>query len=71
MDLKTENTPGVPEAREDLDGIPAHLAEKMTPEDLALAKEVIRLLRKRWEENPEREARWAATIERACEEGLM
>jgi len=71
MTLKTENTPAVPEAREDLEGIPADVAARLTPEDIELVKEVSKILDSLREEDPEREAWWDKAIMRACQEENM
>jgi len=71
MDLKTENTPAVPETQEDLDGIPVDVAARLTPEEIELVKEVSKKLDLLWEKNPELQARLAKSISQACEDGLM
>jgi len=71
MTLKPENTPAVPETREDLEGIPADMAAGLTPEDIELVREVSRIRDSLWEKNPELQARLAKSISQACEDGLM
>ena len=65
--VKKENISAVPEVQGDLDEIPAERAAKMSPESLALTKEVLRLRRRHWEENPEREAWWDKILRRSYE----
>jgi len=71
MDLKTENTPAVPEAREDLDGIPADVAAGLTSEQVAEVEEILRMRQWVRDQNPERAARRDALIQLECERGTM
>ena len=67
MMVKKENISAVPEVQGDLDEIPADIAAGLSPEDLALAKEIIRIRRRHWEENPEREVWWDKILRRSYE----
>jgi len=71
MSIKTKNEPVVFDESEDPDAIPAHIAKRLSPEELKDVKEIAKLCRLSRERDPEIAAMLDAAIERACEDENM